>query len=136
MAGRKISLTKLEGEVMRIVWGAEPDPIRVREVVDTLNDNRRPPLAYNTIQTVLTILRDKGIVRVVAGGGRGHHYRARVSRGAAMRDMVAELAQRLFDGDVQPMLQQLIDEGDMGRADLEALREWVDQRLCDEEGPA
>ena len=54
---RKTALTKLEGEVMRAVWDAEPNPVRVREVMEALNKRRRKGLAYNTVQTMLTILR-------------------------------------------------------------------------------
>lgn len=133
----RIALTKLEGEVMRIVWEAEPDPVRVRDVADALNG--RPaakPLAYNTVQTMLTILKDKGIVKLVDGPGRGHHYRARVSHTRASRHMVGELVDRLFDGRVQPLLHQLIDEGDFAPEELEQLRRWVDERLRDAEDKA
>lgn len=134
---RRIALTKLEAEVMRIVWDAEPDPVRVRHVADALNRRRgSKPLAYNTVQTMLSILKDKGIVKLVEGPGRGHHYRARVSRDRASRHMVGELVDRLFDGRVQPLLHQLIDEGDFEPAELELLRCWVDEKLRDAEDEA
>ncbi|MCH7701622.1 MAG: BlaI/MecI/CopY family transcriptional regulator [Planctomycetes bacterium] len=130
---RKTALTKLEGEVMRAVWDAEPNPVRVREVMEALNKRRRKPLAYNTVQTMLTILRTKGIVSLAKGGGRAHLYRARVSREAASRHMVSELVDRLFNGRVEPLLQQLIDEADMDPHQLQALRDWVDDKLRDAE---
>ena len=130
---RKTALTKLEGEVMRAVWDAEPNPVRVREVMEGLNKRRRKPLAYNTVQTMLTILRTKGIVSLAKGGGRAHLYRARVSRAAASRHMVGELVDRLFNGRVEPLLQQLIDEADMDPHQLQALRDWVDDKLRDVE---
>ena len=130
---RKTALTKLEGEVMRAVWDAEPNPVRVREVMEALNKRRRKGLAYNTVQTMLTILRTKGIVSLAKGGGRAHLYRARVSRAAASRHMVGELVDRLFNGRVEPLLQQLIDEADMDPNQLQALRDWVDDKLRDVE---
>ena len=130
---RKTALTKLEGEVMRAVWDAEPNPVRVREVMEALNKQRGKPLAYNTVQTMLTILRTKGIVSLAKGGGRAHLYRARVSRAAASRHMVGELVDRLFNGRVEPLLQQLIDEADMDPNQLQALRDWVDDKLRDVE---
>lgn len=133
---RKTALTKLEGEVMRAVWDAEPDPVRVREVMEALNKRRGKPLAYNTVQTMLTILRTKGIVSLAKSGGRAHLYRALVSRAAASRHMVGELVDRLFNGRVEPLLQQLIDEADMDPHQLQALRDWVDDKLRDvEEDP-
>ncbi len=118
---------------MRAVWDAEPDPVRVRDVMEALNQRRRKPLAYNTVQTMLTILRTKGIVALAKGGGRAHLYRARVSRAAASRHMVADLVDRLFNGRVEPLLQQLIDEADMDPHQLQALRDWVDNKLRDVE---
>ena len=77
----KAVLTRLELEVMRGVWGTEPGRgLTVREVADRVNVGRRKGLAYNTVQTVLNILRDKGAVRVKAGDGRAHLYLPRVSR--------------------------------------------------------
>lgn len=118
---------------MRAVWDAEPDPVRVRDVMEALNKRRRKPLAYNTVQTMLTILRTKGIVSLAKGGGRAHLYRARVSRAAASRHMVGDLVDRLFNGRVEPLLQQLIDEADMDPHQLQALRDWVDDKLRDAE---
>ena len=119
---------------MRAVWAGEPGPVRVREVLDDLNRRRRKPLAYNTVQTVLTILKDKGAVRVVDGPGRAHHYRARITRAEASRRMVDELIDRLFDGRVHPLLQQLIDDPKLTPADLKELRDWVEAKLRDSEG--
>ena len=129
----KVQLTKLESEVMRAVWAGEPDSVRVRDVVDTLNRGRSRKLAYNTVQTMLTILMEKGIVERVDGPGRGHHYVALISRSEASRHMVGDLVNRLFDGRVQPLLQQLIDESHLDPSDLRKLRRWVNARLRDVE---
>ena len=127
----KVTLTKLESEVMRGVWAGEPEPVRVRDIVTALNRARSKPLAYNTVQTVLTILKDKRIVRLVDGPGRAHYYRARVSRPEVSRHMVRDLIDRLFDGRTQPLLHQLIDEGRLAPRELKELRDWVDAKLRD-----
>ena len=128
---RQVNLTRLESEVMRAVWEADPEPVRVREVVEALNRGRSRTLAYNTIQTILTILKEKAVVRQVRGPGRAHHYRAQVSRETASRHMVGDLAARLFGGPVQPLLHQLIDDAKLDAEQLQDLRDWVDQRLRD-----
>jgi predicted transcriptional regulator len=138
-----VALTRLESDVMRAVWeiGA---PVRVRDVLEALNgrapsakgratSGRRTALAYNTVQTVLTILRHKGVVEIVPGEGRGHTYRARVSRRDASRHMLRDLVDRLFDGRVQPLLQQLVGDPSLGAEQLAELRAWVDARLRDAE---
>ena len=128
----KVVLTKLELEVMRAVWGAEPGrDFMVREVVDRLNVGRRPPLAYNTVQTVLHILRDKGVVRVRPGEGRAHVWQPRVTRAQVTTSMVGELVERLFDGDVEPLLLNLVEREKLSRPELEKLKRLIDERLDD-----
>ena len=129
----KVTLTRLEGEVMRAVWDAEPEPVRVRDVVEAVNLRRAKPLAYNTVHTMLTILRDKGVVQIKDGPGRAHLFRARVSRDDASRHMVRDLVDRIFGGRTQPLLHQLIDDARLDADELAELRDWVDQRLRDAE---
>ncbi len=126
------SLTKLEGEVMRAVWDL-PGPVTVRDVADAVNAERDQPLAYTTVQTMLNILRDKGIVEQTKGTGRAFLYRARVSRDQASSHMVRDLADRIFGGRVEPLLMQLIDQSNLKPSELRELRDWVDSQLRDVE---
>jgi predicted transcriptional regulator len=132
----KVVLTRLELEVMRAVWGAEPGTeLTVREVVARLHggerSGKRRALAYNTVQTVLNILRDKNVVRARPGDGRAHVYQPRVTREQVTTSMVGELVERLFDGDVQPLLVNLVGREEFSRAELEKLRSLIDERLDD-----
>jgi BlaI family penicillinase repressor len=130
----KAVLTRLELEVMRGVWGAEPGrALTVREVVDRVNVGRRKGLAYNTVQTMLNILRDKGVVRVRPGEGRALVYQPRVTREQVTTSMVGELVERLFDGDVEPLLLNLVGREELSRAELTKLRRLIDERLEDGE---
>ncbi|MCY4543612.1 MAG: BlaI/MecI/CopY family transcriptional regulator, partial [Gemmatimonadetes bacterium] len=53
MARKKLSsLTDLEIDIMNVVWRL--GRATVRQIVDSLRDQR--PLAYTTVQTVLSIL--------------------------------------------------------------------------------
>src|SRR5262245_3685375 len=116
---------------MSAVWSLGPDPVRVRDVADALNAGRKRALAYNTVQTVLTLLLEKGALELVEAPGRAHFYRAKLTRDAASRGMLRDLVERLFDGRVQPLLQQLVNDEKLGDEDLRRLREWVDARLQD-----
>lgn len=132
MATRKrkktgITLTRLELEIMRVVW--DDEPVTAREVLERLNEGRRPALAYNTIQTMLTVLRDKGVVRSRPGSGRAHVFEARVSQDAVSVTMVEDLVERLYDGRVQPLMLQLVDSGAMDDAALADLRRLIDSKL-------
>lgn len=125
-------LTNLELAVMRVVWGAG-EPLTVRDVVDRLNEGRRKPLAYNTVQTMLTILREKGVVQSKAGEGRAHRFAPRVTRNEVTTSMVGDLVERLFDGNVEPLLVQLVGNESLSRTDLEALKGLIEDQLVDED---
>ena len=129
---RQTLLTNLELAVMRVVWNTAPDPLTVREVVDHLNAGRRKRLAYNTVQTMLTILKEKGVVESQAGDGRAHRFRSRVSRAEVTTSMVGDLVERLFDGNVQPLLVQLVGNETMNREELRRLKAIIDHQLDDE----
>ncbi len=128
----KTRLTNLELEVMRAVWGAGT-AVTVREVAAVLNGERSRELAYTTVQTMLNILRDKGCVASVRGPGRAHLFHALRSRDEVTTSMVDDLVERLFDGQVQPLLHHLVDD-QMDDGELKNLRAWIDSKLEDE-GP-
>ena len=130
----KVVLTRLELEVMRVVWeGAAGGDTTVRGVVAKLNEGRARSLAYNTVQTVLNILRDKGVVRVRAGQGRAFVYVPRITREQVTTSMVGELVERLFDGEVSPLLLNLVERESLSRTELESLKRLIDERLDDRE---
>lgn len=128
----KVVLTRLELEVLRSFWNDDaPAERTVRDVVERVNQGRRKPLAYNTVQTVLNILRDKNVVRARAGAGRAHLYQPRVTREQVTTSMVGELVERLFDGQVEPLLLNLVERESLSRTELERLRQLIDERLDD-----
>lgn len=118
---------------MRAVWAAQPQAVRARDVVESMNDRRKEPLAYTTVQTMLTILAEKGYVEVASTEGRAHCYRAKVTHQEASRRLIGDLVERLFDGRQSSLLQMLVDDPEIEEAELRRLREWVDTRLSDRE---
>ena len=125
-------LTNLELEVMRAVWGAKECSQTARQVTEELNQTRDQNLAYNTVQTVLSILKDKGFLKTKLGAGRAHIYSATKSRDEVSKSMVGDLVNRLYDGAVQPLLHKLVEEDSMSRSELEDLKLWISQKLDDE----
>jgi predicted transcriptional regulator len=126
-----VVLTRMELEIMRILWDGGPEPLTVREVLARLNATRARPAAYTTVQTVLMILKDKHAVQVEAGPGRAHRFRPRLSRDAVTATMVGDLVERLFDGRVQPLLHRLVEEESLSAGELEDLKRWIETRLED-----
>jgi len=129
---KRTLLTKLELEVMRAIWDAGSQ-LTVREVVDRLNEGRTKPLAYNTVHTMLTILKDKGVVSSRRGQGRAYVYSPHISREEATTSMIGDLVDRLFDGQVQPLLLHLVEQEKLERDELEQLKMLIDTQLEDAE---
>jgi predicted transcriptional regulator len=130
---KPVLLTNLELAVMQVVWSAHPDALTVREVVAGINEGRRKPLAYNTVQTVLTILKEKGVVRSRAGEGRAFRFTAKRSLEEVSTCMVSDLVERLYAGQVQPLLLRLVESDSLERSELEQLKEIIETQLDDRE---
>jgi predicted transcriptional regulator len=75
-------LGPLEAEVMEIIWSSG-QPMSVRELLERINDDREPQLAYTTVMTVMSRLVDKGVLRRTRHG-RGYIYEATASDRAAI----------------------------------------------------
>jgi BlaI family transcriptional regulator, penicillinase repressor len=129
---RPVVLTRLEMEVICPVWERHPDPVAVRDILDRINAGRKKPLAYNTVHTVLTLLKAKGVVAAQPGPGRTRLYRALLSRDAVATTLIGDLVDRLFGGRVQPLLHRLVEHESLGRDELEDLKQWIESRLEDE----
>ncbi|SEP53553.1 BlaI/MecI/CopY family transcriptional regulator [Amycolatopsis saalfeldensis] len=82
-----LKLGELEASVMDVLWNVA-EPMRVREVLDELNQDRN--LAYTTVMTVLDNLHRKGWVEREMQN-RAYHYRATSSREEATAQTVREL---------------------------------------------
>jgi len=128
----KKRLTDLELEIMQVVWDAHPDALTVRDVVDRLASDGHE-LAYTTVQTMMTILKKKGVLCSRPGPGRAHEYRAEVTRSEARSSMTEDFLVRLFRGDAQPLLAHLLEHESVQREELEELKRKIETQLSDEE---
>lgn len=134
MAKRKPTrrLTDLELEVMQVVWDADA-PVTVREVVDRMNRAQRKPLAYTTVQTMMNILKEKGVLSSRSGPGRALVYSTGVSREQATDSMTSEFVDRLFGGSAQPLFAHLLGHESVDRDTLEDLKRRIEEALDGEE---
>lgn len=83
-------LGPLESEVMKVLWDAD-GPLAVRDVLDRVNADRSPQLAYTTVMTVLSRLADKEIlVRRQAGRGFVYVPLVRDAAGIAVRGVLRD----------------------------------------------
>lgn len=118
------SLTDLELDVMNIVW--KQGSATVRQIVEALHAQR--PLAYTTIQTVLTILTQKGFVEYTPQG-RAYVYRPVVDPDGVRRETVAAVVKKLFEGSTRSLILHLIESESLTVAEAAELRRLLDQKV-------
>lgn len=122
-------LGDLQLAIMRVLW--ERGEAAVAEVHAAIEPERG--LAPTTIATMLTKMEDKGVVDHRAEGRR-YIYRPTVSEPEVRREMLAELTERLFLGDVTAVVSTLLADHDVDRHELAALRELIERRRRDAGG--
>jgi len=82
---KKISLGPLEQEIMQFVWSKNTSS--ARQVHDCLSKDRE--IAYNTIQTVMTRLVDKGLLKRQLEG-KTHIYQPVIKRKNALSAIISQ----------------------------------------------
>ena len=96
-------LGDLEALIMDQMW-SQPGELTVRQVLERLD--RRPPLAYTTVLTVMDNLHRKGyLTRELVG--RAYAYRAVKSRSEHTADLMVQLLSN--SGDASTTLLRFVD---------------------------
>jgi len=106
-------LTKLELQIMEVLWAQGETSIRV--IQEAFPEKDRP--AYTTIQTTVYRLEAKRAVRRVKKVGNFHVFEAALSRDAAQRKLIDDLL-ALFGGRTQPVMAHLIESGKLTLDDV------------------
>ena len=110
------SPTSRELEILKVLW--ELGPSSVRSVHRELA--RQGDLAYNTVQTLLRIMEDKGLVRHRAEG------RVFVYEPVYGRDRVAaRLLHRVFDGALDQVVLSLLQAKEVSEDELKGLERLI-----------
>ncbi|MCA9129479.1 MAG: BlaI/MecI/CopY family transcriptional regulator [Planctomycetales bacterium] len=118
----KPSLSKSEMEIARLLW--KIGPATVREIHTEVCKHRQADFA--TIQTFLRRIENKGYATSTLQG-RTRVYAAKTRPRTVIRDTVDDLIERLFGGDAMPLVRHLIEERNIGRTEIDELRNLVDQ---------
>jgi BlaI family penicillinase repressor len=116
-------LTPAEAQIMDCLWGLGEGT--AREVKKKLDG--RKPVAYTTVQTIMSILRDKGFVES-RREGRADVYRPLVGReevgGSRLRDVI----QLFFAGSAAAVVSHLVESDDVTQEEIQAMRQAVSAR--------
>jgi BlaI family penicillinase repressor len=116
-------ISDAEWHVMDAIWSS--GTISANEVVDLLS----PHFGWspNTIKTMLNRLVKKGALKFEQEGKR-YLYRPAVSREACVRVESRSFIQRVFGGDVGPMLAHFVEDARLTPEQIKELRKLLDQK--------
>jgi predicted transcriptional regulator len=120
-------LTKLELQIMEAFWSR--GPCAVREVQEQFPEDSRP--AYTTVQTVISRLEAKKVVRRTKKIGNAHIFEAVTSRASAQHRLIDEFL-GLFGGQAQPVMAHLIQTGRLTLDDVQEAERLI--RELDKKG--
>ena len=122
-------LTPLETIIMNALW--DESPAAVKQVQERLESVK--PMAYNTVLTMMRILRDKGFL-VSERKGRADLYRPVVTREDAGRRSLGELIDSFFSGSAEALVSQLLDGQSLSDEELRAIRAELNRTLTRRKG--
>ena len=116
-------LAKSELEVARIVWDLG-GKATVREVHEALPKGR--DLDFWTVQTYLRRLKTKGYLTTTKSG-RNNVYCSAVRPQRVISKIVDDLVNRLFDGEIYPLVQHLVQGERLSSEEIDQLQAMLDQ---------
>src|SRR5215472_10657858 len=123
-------LTKLELEIMEILWTR--GPCAIREIQEAFPKRNRP--AYTTVQTTVYRLEGKKTLHRVRKISHAHIFDALISRSAAQSRLIDDLL-ALFGDRLQPVMAHLIQSKRLTLQDIrDAERALKDQTEAFGEG--
>jgi predicted transcriptional regulator len=125
--GRSHHLADLQYAIMRVLWSE--GEATVSKVQESLADERG--LALTTIATMLTKMEKKGVV-AHRTEGRQFVYRPLISEKQVHRTMVADLTERLFQGDFKALVSHLLTEQEIDASELKRLKALIEERASKE----
>ena len=113
-------LTEAELRLMNVLW--QNGPASVGQVVEALPAN--PPVAYNTVLTLLRILETKGYVRHTKEG-RAFVYQPIVGSKEASSKAIHHLVTRFFGGSTGQLVLKLLDERQLDAGELKRIKKKI-----------
>lgn len=119
---RSTTLTEAEQRLMEVLW--DRDGGTVAQVLASLPSRGRP--AFNTVQTLLRILEQKGYLRHEEAG-RAFVYYPLVKRVDASRAAVKNLLQRFFNNSAELLTVRLLEDEQLTADDVVRLRRLLDE---------
>jgi predicted transcriptional regulator len=107
--------SKTELRILEVLWKIGASSIR--DIQESFPEKNRP--AYTTVQTLVYRLEAKKALKRVKKAGSVNLFEPVISRAAAQRNFIDDFLS-LFGGQMQPVMNQLIDAGKITLEDIQA----------------
>ena len=114
------SFTDKEIEIMQMIW--QLGEATVKQIQDHLPGKRH----YNSVLTIVRVLERKGHL-VHRAEGRTFIYRARESQQKARKKVLSHLVKQVFGGSASSLVLNLVETGDLTKADLDEIRKQLNR---------
>ncbi len=123
---RSATLTEAELRIMNVLW--QKGSATVHEVLESLS--AKPPLAYNSVLTIIRILEKKGYLKHVKDR-RAHVYTPQIAREEATRSEVRRLVSRFFGDSHELLVLNILEDESIDAQELDRLRELLEEKASE-----
>ena len=120
---KSATLTEAELRIMNVLW--QRGSATVHEVLESMSE--KPPLAYNSVLTMVRILEKKGYVKHEKDR-RAHVYTPQVQREDATRSEVRRLVSRFFGNSHELLVMNILEDKSIDAEELDRLRQLLEGR--------
>ncbi|MEZ6134818.1 MAG: BlaI/MecI/CopY family transcriptional regulator [Pirellulaceae bacterium] len=115
-------VSKGETEVLKALWSIDKGSVGEIHAAIAADKN----MDYSTVQTYVRRLESKGYLSAQRVG-RNKVYRSAVRKHQVVGDAIDEFVDRLFDGQLLPMVRHLVDSRDVTPEEVQDLMKLVKQ---------
>ena len=109
---------------MKLIWHLDRDEVTVRDIYEELRTRRR--IAYTSVMGTMQSLARKGFLRKWKEG-QAHIYRPMHPREEVIREVVADVVERVFAGSSEALMLHLVRRHDISRDKLRELEEMIEE---------
>ena len=118
---KEIQLSDLQMAIMRVLW--QDEEATAAQVHQTLLPERA--LAFTTITTTITRLEKKKLIDH-RKQGRQFVYRALVEEKDVRLSMVADLVDKVFQGDSSALFNHLLNDSEISEKELDRIKQMIE----------
>ena len=124
--GRKLRPKPTDAElaILTVLWDLGPST--VRQVHQSLNQNRKAQTGYTTALKLLQIMTEKGLVKRDESR-RPQVYSPRNSQEQTQRQLVTDLLDRAFAGSARQLVMQALAHKEASPEELAEIKELLDK---------